>query len=152
MAPTADVAVVPPGPTLIEVLRDRLRALHYSPRTAEVYIAWVRRYVRFHDRRHPRELGVVALRNFLTHLARDRRVSASTQNQALAAIRQPRGLIGQELRQLFECTLRISYRAHFDPVPQQHHGHKGGQFPPKCVCLYAAEGHDPGEDKRHRYG
>ena len=87
MAPTADVAVVPQGPTLIEVLRDRLRALHYSPRTAEVYIAWVRRYVRFHDRRHPRDLGVVALRDFLTHLARDRKVSASTQNQALAAIR-----------------------------------------------------------------
>ncbi len=73
--------------TLLGALRDTLRAKHYSPRTQEAYEAWVRRYVRFHGRRHPRELDVLALRDFLTHLARDAKVSASTQNQALAAIR-----------------------------------------------------------------
>ncbi|MBK7908284.1 MAG: integron integrase [Gemmatimonadetes bacterium] len=75
------------GPTLLAVLRDRLRTRHYSPRTAESYEGWVRRYVRFHGRRHPREMDVKELRDFLTHLARDLKVSASTQNQALAAIR-----------------------------------------------------------------
>lgn len=74
-------------PRLIDVLRDRLRMRHYSPRTIEAYAKWVSRYVRFHGRRHPRDMDVGELRDFLTHLARDLRVSASTQNQALAAIR-----------------------------------------------------------------
>lgn len=72
---------------LLSVLRDRLRTRHYSARTAEAYEGWVRRYVRFHRRRHPREMDVKELRDFLTHLASDLKVSASTQNQALAAIR-----------------------------------------------------------------
>lgn len=74
-------------PTLLSVLRDRLQTRRYSPRTIEAYERWVRRYIRFHRRRHPREMDVRELREFLTHLARDRRVSASTQNQALAAIK-----------------------------------------------------------------
>lgn len=73
--------------TLLETLRDRLVAKHYSPRTAQAYEGWVRRFIRFHGRRHPREMDLVELREFLTHLARDLNVSASTQNQALAAIR-----------------------------------------------------------------
>jgi len=72
---------------LLSALRDRIRTRRYSARTAEVYEAWVRRYIRFHGRRHPREMDIAELREFLTHLARDRKVSASTQNQALAAIR-----------------------------------------------------------------
>lgn len=78
---------MPARPTLIEVLRDRLRTRHYSARTVEAYEGWVRRYVRFHRPRHPRDMDVKELRDFLTHLARDLSVSASTQNQALAAIR-----------------------------------------------------------------
>lgn len=74
------------SPTLLGVLRDRLVARRYSPRTMEAYDAWVRRFVRFHGRRHPRELGEPAVQVILTHLARDRQVSASTQNQALAAL------------------------------------------------------------------
>ena len=74
-------------PRLADVLRDRLRTRHYSARTIEAYTKWVSRYVRFHGRRHPRDMDVGELRDFLTHLARDLRVSASTQNQALAAIR-----------------------------------------------------------------
>lgn len=74
------------APTLLGVLRDRLMARRYSPRTAEAYEQWVRRFVRHHGRRHPRDLGADAVRDFLTHLARDRRVAASTQNQALAAL------------------------------------------------------------------
>jgi integron integrase len=77
---------MPASPTLLGVLHDRLVARRYSPRTIEAYVAWVRRFVRFHGRRHPRALGEPAVRAFLTHLARDRQVSASTQNQALAAL------------------------------------------------------------------
>ncbi|MBL0173163.1 MAG: integron integrase [Gemmatimonadaceae bacterium] len=73
-------------PTLLGVLRDRIRAKHYSPRTDEAYSMWVRRYVRYFRGKHPRDLGVPHVRDFLTHLARDGRVAASTQNQALAAL------------------------------------------------------------------
>jgi len=75
-----------PSTSLVSVMQDRLRAKHYSPRTEEAYVAWVRRYVRYHRRRHPRDMGAVQVREFLTHLAVDRQVSASTQNQALAAL------------------------------------------------------------------
>ena len=78
---------MPRPPTLLQVLRDRLAAKHYSPRTLEAYEHWVRRFVRYHHRRHPRAMDLVEVRDFLTHLARDLKVSASTQNQALAAIR-----------------------------------------------------------------
>lgn len=74
-------------PTLLGVLRDRLRSKHYSLRTAQAYELWTRRYIRFHGGRHPRSLDVLELRDFLTHLATDLHVAASTQNQALAAIR-----------------------------------------------------------------
>ncbi len=72
--------------TLLGVLRERILAKHYRPRTMEAYSHWVRRFVRFHRGRHPRDLGPPAVRDFLTHLARDGRVSASTQNQALTAL------------------------------------------------------------------
>lgn len=88
--PPAPPAAPPVGvgrPTLLGVLVDRLKARHYSPRTIEAYDVWVRRYIRYHGRRHPRDLDERALRDFLTHLARDQQVSASTQNQALAAIK-----------------------------------------------------------------
>jgi integron integrase len=76
----------PTPPTLLSVLRDRLLSRRYSARTVEAYSAWVRRFVRYARGRHPRELGATHVRDFLTHLARDRGVSASTQNQALAAL------------------------------------------------------------------
>ena len=75
-----------PSTSLVGVMQDRLRAKHYSSRTEEAYVAWVRRYVRYHRRRHPREMGAAQVIAFLTHLAVDRQVSASTQNQALAAL------------------------------------------------------------------
>lgn len=71
---------------LLELVRRRLRELRHSPRTGTTYVAWIRRYILFHDRRHPRDLGVGDVRAYLSHLARDRDVAASTQNQALAAL------------------------------------------------------------------
>src|SRR3989454_10962556 len=71
---------------LIAALRQALRLRHYSVRTEEAYVGWVCRFVRFCGLRHPRELGEGDVTRFLTSLAVDRRVSASTQNQALSAL------------------------------------------------------------------
>ena len=63
-----------------------IRARHYSRRTEEAYVHWIRRFVLFHGRRHPREMGAAQVTAFLSSLANDGHVAAATQNQALAAI------------------------------------------------------------------
>src|SRR5579872_1192600 len=75
-----------PPKRLIRQLREALQLRQYSPRTEEAYVAWVRRYVRFHGLRHPAELGPDDVTRFLSSLATERQVGASTQNQALAAV------------------------------------------------------------------
>ncbi len=74
------------APSLLTQLRVAIRTRHYSPRTEEAYVQWVRRFIRFCGLRHPRELGPSDVTRFLSSLAVDANVSASTQNQALAAI------------------------------------------------------------------
>ena len=76
----------PPNPKLLDQLADVLRTKRYSPRTIEAYSGWVRRYVRFHALQHPRTLDAAHIKSFLTHLASSVRVSAGTQNQAMAAL------------------------------------------------------------------
>lgn len=71
---------------LLDQMRDALRLKHYSFRTEETYIDWARRFILFHDRRHPKDMEAPEIHAFLTHLASQRRVAASTQNQALSAI------------------------------------------------------------------
>ncbi len=73
-------------PRLLDRLRAAIRARHYSLRTEEAYVAWVRRYVLFHGKRHPDEMGEAEINAFLTDLAVKKKVSASTQNQALSAL------------------------------------------------------------------
>lgn len=73
-------------PRLLLQLRQVIRSAHYSPRTEAAYVAWVRRFVRFHGLRHPAELGELEVSAYLTHLASHDRVSASTQQQALCAL------------------------------------------------------------------
>jgi len=73
-------------PKLLDELCARIRARHYSIRTEKAYADWVRRFILFHDKRHPRDMGAAEVEAFLSHLAVDGKVSASTQNQALAAI------------------------------------------------------------------
>lgn len=68
------------------MVRSALRVRHYSPRTERAYCGWVVRYIVYHGKRHPRELGAKDVQGFLVHLARDRHVGASTQNQARAAL------------------------------------------------------------------
>lgn len=79
-----DPSTRPPG--LIQRYREELQARHYARRTVTTYEQWVRRFLRFHGLRHPREMGSTEVNSFLTHLAVERRVSPSTQNQALAAL------------------------------------------------------------------
>ena len=71
---------------LLDQMRDILRAKHYSYRTEETYLDWVRRYILFHSKRHPGDMGAAEIQAFITHLATQRNVAASTQNQALSAI------------------------------------------------------------------
>ncbi|WP_243294812.1 integron integrase [Geothrix mesophila] len=73
-------------PRLLDQLRERLRIRHYSLRTEDAYVDWARRFILFHGKRHPREMGAGEVQAFLSHLAVDRRVSPSTQNQAKAAL------------------------------------------------------------------
>ena len=81
----------PPSPErklrFMEVVSRRLRERRYSRRTEESYVYWIRRFIRFHGRRHPKDMAEVEVRDFLSALAVDEGVSASTQNQALAALR-----------------------------------------------------------------
>ena len=71
---------------LFQVMRERIRAFHYSRRTEKAYLHWARRFVQFHGRRSPRELGAADVTGFLSTLATRDGVAAATQNQALAAI------------------------------------------------------------------
>jgi integron integrase len=71
---------------LLDQMQETLRLKHYSYRTEEAYLDWARRYILFHGKRHPAEMGVPEIQAFLAHLASERNVAASTQNQALSAI------------------------------------------------------------------
>jgi integron integrase len=76
----------PVKPKLLHLVRQAIRIRHYSPRTEEAYVHWIRRYIFFHDVRHPAEMGKPELNAFLSHLAVREHVSASTQTQALSAL------------------------------------------------------------------
>jgi site-specific recombinase XerD len=71
---------------LLEQTRDVLRLKHYSLRTERSYCDWIKRFIHFHQLRHPKEMGAPEISTFLTHLARIGNVSAATQNQALSAL------------------------------------------------------------------
>jgi integron integrase len=76
----------PHGPMLLGVVRDHIRAKHYSRRTEQSYTGWIHRYVVFHGNRHPRDMGAAEIESFLTNLAVNGKVSAATQTQALSAL------------------------------------------------------------------
>jgi len=86
----------PSSPRLLDRLRGEIRARHYSLRTERAYVDWVRRFILFHGKRHPQEMGAAEVGPFLTHLAAERHVAAATQNQAKSALLF---LYGQVLRQ-----------------------------------------------------
>ena len=82
------ISDAPPAlrPRLLDALREQIRYLHYSLRTEEAYVHWVRAFIRFHDRRHPAELSQPEVEAFLTWLATDRQVAPGTHKQALSAL------------------------------------------------------------------
>ena len=85
---SAPAAGSPPGPKprLLDQVRAAVRVRHYSRRTEQAYVHWVKRFILFHGKRHPREMAAAEIRAFLSHLATARNVAASTQNQALSAL------------------------------------------------------------------
>lgn len=76
----------PPSPRLLDQVREVMRLKHYSYRTEQAYVDWIRRFILFHGKRHPQEMGAPEIEAFLTHLAVHENVAASTQNQALNAL------------------------------------------------------------------
>jgi len=74
------------SPKLLDQVREKLRVKHYAIRTEQSYVDWIKRYIYFHDKTHPKDLGAQDVEAFLTHLAVAGKVSASTQNQAKSAI------------------------------------------------------------------
>lgn len=84
--PATPVPAPPSPPKLLDRVRWHLRVKHYSLRTEQAYVDWIRRYILFHGKRHPEEMGEQQIGQFLTHLAVHRHVAASTQNQALSAL------------------------------------------------------------------
>jgi integron integrase len=85
-SPVTQPPSTPAKPKLLDQVREAIRTRHYSYRTEEAYVGWIRRFILFHGKRHPAEMGKGEIETFLTALAVQRRVAASTQNQALAAI------------------------------------------------------------------
>lgn len=83
---TISAIALPLRPRLLDQVRDALRFRHYSLRTEQTYVHWIRRYIVFHGKRHPKDLGAAEVTAFLTHLASQRQVTASTQNLALASL------------------------------------------------------------------
>jgi site-specific recombinase XerD len=77
---------IPHVPKLLDQVRDVLRMKHYSLRTEQAYVNWIKRYILFHDKRHPAEMGEAEIRSFISDLASKRLVAASTQTVALSAL------------------------------------------------------------------
>ncbi len=73
-------------PKLLDQVRNLIRTKHYSIRTEETYVGWIKRFIMFHGKRHPKDMGNKEISAFLTHLAVDRKVAAATQNQAFNAL------------------------------------------------------------------
>jgi integron integrase len=85
IVPSAEIPA-PSPPRLLDRVRRHLRVKHYSIRTEQAYLDWIKRFILFHHKRHPEKMGEQEIGAFLTHLAADRHVAASTQNQALSAL------------------------------------------------------------------
>ena len=101
-----------PEPKLLDLVRDRIRRLNYAYSTEKSYLSWIKRFIHFHDKRHPNQMGEVEIESFLTHLAVQENVAPSTQNQALAA-----------LQFLYQEVLRIELNEEILPVPAKRPKH-----------------------------
>lgn len=92
-------------PKLLDQVREKIRVKHYSLRTEEAYVHWIKRFIFFHGKRHPKEMAAPEVEAFLSHLATEGKVAASTQSQALSAILfLYRQVLGVELSWLENVT------------------------------------------------
>ena len=83
---------------LLDQVRDAIQVKHYARNTEQSYVYWIKKYILFHNKRHPKEMGTGVVHAFLTHLALEEHISASTQNQALSALLfLYRNVLSQEL-------------------------------------------------------
>ena len=89
---------------LLRRVQELIRRKHYSIRTEEAYLSWIKRFILFHNKKHPETMGGPEVERFLTHLACDRQVAASTQNQVLGAILFHRDLLDPDRK----CARRTS--------------------------------------------
>ena len=119
MVPPLASNASPRTPDLLDQLRDKLRLQHYALRTEKAYLNWIRRYILFHGRRHPREMGVAEVEAFLTDLAVGQNVSASTQNQALAALLFLYKFLQQPLPNIQAIRARRAQRLPTVPSPDE---------------------------------
>ena len=105
----------PKGKKLLDQYRDHIRLKQYSPRTEKTYIQWVREYILYHNKRHPKEMGAPEIKQFITHLVVDRKASASTQNQVISAIpvlsKDEAKTIIQNLTPPYKLMVQIMYGA-----------------------------------------
>jgi site-specific recombinase XerD len=86
MSQTGTIPSTGQRPRLLVQVREALRARYYSLRTEDTYVQWIKRFILFHQKRHPREMGAEEINQFLTDLAVSQRVASATQNQALSAV------------------------------------------------------------------
>jgi integron integrase len=86
MVPSHGIPSQPEAPRLLEQVREAIRVRHYSLRTEQTYVGWIKRFILFHGKRHPRDMGGQEVQQFLSHLAVAGHVAASTQSQALSAV------------------------------------------------------------------
>jgi len=113
------MSAVTTSPRLLDRVRDAIRTRHYSRRTEKAYVYWVRRFVLFHNKRHPLEMGAPDVSTFLSHLAVQQKVAASTQNQAFSALLfLYREVLGRRLDPL-ENAVRAKRPSHLPVVLTQ---------------------------------
>ena len=119
--PSTTASVNPPPPKLLDRVHQAMRLGHYSRRTEEAYIGWIKRYIFFHQVRNPAEMGKPELEQFLSHLAVQGHVSASTQNQAFSALLfLYRKVLGIQLEHI--DALRAKCPQHLPLVPDTRRG------------------------------
>ena len=102
---------------LLDIVRDKIRFKHYSYSTEKTYVAWIKQYIFFHNKKHPIEMGKAEIEQFLTYLAVERKVSPTTQNQAFSAVLfLYKEVLGIDMTSLNIQALRAQERKHIPVV------------------------------------
>ncbi|MGH8453550.1 MAG: integron integrase [Nevskiales bacterium] len=111
-------------PRLLDQVRAAMRLRHYSYRTEQSYLGWIKRYIYYHGKRHPVEMGEREVTAFLSHLASDRKVSASTQNQALSALLFLYGIVLDQKLDWLDNVVRAKRSSHVPTVLSREELHR----------------------------